>query len=93
MSAFVNPLAPRRPRAAEAVARIREWLRGRLALADGTVIVVNEVACAEPGCPDLETVIGLLSSSAASRTFKISKPIAAVTTADLERMVNGEAAA
>ncbi|OLP52920.1 hypothetical protein BJF92_17890 [Rhizobium rhizosphaerae] len=93
MSAFVNPLAPRRPRAAEATSRIRSWLRARLALPEDVLIVVNEVACAEPGCPDVETVIGLLPPSGPSRTFKIERPIAEVTTADLERMLDGEAAA
>ena len=44
---------------------------------------MNEIACADPGCPDTETVILLMRAGQPTRALKIGKPIEAVTDADI----------
>ena len=57
MTGFVNPFKPRSGTSyADALARIRAWTKAAIPAGDA-VISVNELACAEPGCPPRETVI------------------------------------
>jgi hypothetical protein len=42
---------------AEAVARVKDWARATLQAAPDTAFAVNEIACNDPACPGLETVI------------------------------------
>src|SRR5262245_21267243 len=65
-----------------ALDRVREWSRARFRLADDTVILVAQVACAVPGCPPLETVIAFWSEERRHH-FKIFNPVAEVTRDDL----------
>jgi hypothetical protein len=43
------------------LARVRQWAIRHLAMGEDPVVVVNELACREPGCPPIETVIGVLT--------------------------------
>jgi hypothetical protein len=50
-------LFQRRPRPdAEAAQRLKGWIADLMALGDRDHVAVAELACHEPGCPDLETV-------------------------------------
>ncbi|MEM9135475.1 MAG: hypothetical protein AAF962_26460 [Actinomycetota bacterium] len=73
-------MGPRRD--PEAVARVRAWVRGEID-DDETTVLVTELACTEPGCPPLETVIGLLGADGQVQ-HKLHKPLAEVTQADVE---------
>jgi nitrate reductase delta subunit len=42
---------------AEALTRVKEWVRTRFALPEDAAIMVSEVACNLPGCPPLETAV------------------------------------
>ena len=64
-----------------ALGRVREWVRERFALGDAAILVA-EVACAVPGCPPIETVIAFWSEDRRHH-FKVFKPVAEVTDADL----------
>ncbi|QRE73829.1 hypothetical protein [Methylobacterium aquaticum] len=70
---------------AQASARqaLAERARRVLALAEDDALSVNEIACADPGCPDTETVILLMCVGQPTRALKIAKPIEAVTEADI----------
>jgi hypothetical protein len=74
--------AYRRPDYANALERIRGWVRRRFALADETTILVTEIACAVPGCPPLETV-AVFWTAAGRHHFKVFKPVAEVVEDDL----------
>ncbi len=76
-------MGPRRD--PETVARIRAWVRGEIE-DDETTVLVTELACTEPGCPPLETVIGLLNESGQVQ-HKLHKPLAEVTKADVEGLL------
>lgn len=83
MTGFVNPLAPKVRNIPAASARIKEWVRRHLALDDSVTISVTELTCREPGCPDVETVVGILEESAPVRTFRFHKPISDVHEAEV----------
>ena len=70
------------PQHVAALDRVREWVRERFKLADDTAILVAEIACVVPGCPPIETVIAFWSDERRHH-FKVFKPVAAVSEADL----------
>lgn len=57
---------------------IKQWTRECLKLDDEAVVTVSEFACSDPGCPLLETVIGVFEPKQ-TRTWKLTRPRAAVT--------------
>lgn len=81
---FFNPLAPR-PRVDTGA--VKGWTRAALALADDVPVSVSQVACREDGCPDVETVIGVMKPGFNFATYRIAVPVAEVTEADVRRAV------
>jgi hypothetical protein len=69
---------------------VKQWIREAFALPPETTILVSELACSEPGCPPLETVVALLFESGAHRQLKIHRALADVSRADLEALTQGE---
>lgn len=60
MRKFHNPLAPKANRLQAKSTEIKGWVREVMELPDDTPITVAELACPDEGCPDIETVIGVL---------------------------------
>jgi len=54
-------------------------------LVEDDTVMVTELRCSEPGCPPLETVIAVLSSSG-SRHFKLHKSAAEIARADIDEL-------
>jgi hypothetical protein len=77
---FFNPLS-RRPKAgySDATARLQAATRALLDLSDDVVISITELACREPGCPDLETVVAVMRAGERPCTAKIRKALPEVT--------------
>ena len=73
--------AKKSPEHIAALDRVREWVRARFALGEAAILVA-EVACAEPGCPPIETVIAFWSAERRHH-FKVFKPVVEVTADDL----------
>lgn len=73
-------MGPRRD--PEITARVKQWVIEELGDADGTILV-TELACSEPGCPPVETVIALLTEGE-QRQRKIHKPLAEVDRSDVK---------
>jgi hypothetical protein len=59
-------------------AAIKRWTREVLALSEDAVITVQEIACADPGCPLVETVIAVFEEGR-TRRWKLTRPRVAVT--------------
>lgn len=57
---------------------IRGWVRKCLSLDEEAVIQVNEIACADPGCPLVETVIAVFEDGR-TRSWTFTRPRVAVT--------------
>ncbi|MEE4588157.1 hypothetical protein ACFV27_21065 [Streptomyces antimycoticus] len=49
-----------RPGQSPQLRELRQSVRRLLGLDDDTGVVIRQLACAEPGCPPLETVIAVL---------------------------------
>jgi len=70
LSRLLARFKPNRPDA-EGIARIKAWTRDALGLDEGTALTVNEIACTDPACPGLETVILVMPPGAPTRAFKL----------------------
>lgn len=70
--------------------RIKAWVRAVFHLNDETTIMVTELACREPGCPPIETVIALLKGPGDTRQYKIHKTADEIDVADIEALAVGE---
>lgn len=82
MSNSQNPLVrlPGVPATARAdVPALKDAVRNVLGLDAGHTIVIQELACAEPGCPPVETVIGVLSGGKPARRWILYQPLSSLT--------------
>lgn len=65
-----------------ALERVTQWTRLRFSLEDDVVVLVSELACSQPGCPPLETVIAFWVGGNRHH-YKIFKPVEGVVEDDL----------
>lgn len=80
-------LGRQRARSDEAAA-LRADLKSRvgryLDLRFDDLVILNEIGCFDPGCPDMQTVIMLMRAGEPSRAAMIGVPMIDVTEQDLE---------
>jgi hypothetical protein len=69
-------------------AQLKRWTRQLLHLDDDATLTINELRCLEPGCPDLETVIGISTAPGQWRRLRVARAAAEVTEADLRLAVD-----
>ena len=67
----------------EAVERLKEWTRGRFAIAEDETVVVGEGASALPGFPPLQTGVAFWSADGTRYHFSIFKPVEEIEPGDL----------
>lgn len=78
-------LFSRRPRPdPQAVARLKVWVANLMSLDDRDHIAIAELACHEPGCPDLETVVTVTLADRRRFVLRFPSDVAAVTEADVQ---------
>ena len=65
--------------------RVKVWVRDAFGLPEASTVMVSELTCTEPGCPPIETVVAILEAGA-TRRFKIHRPLAEVTEADIRAL-------
>jgi len=82
MTPFVNPLAPRRA-IPDKTRQIKEWVRALRGLDENVVVAVTELACRDDGCPDIETVIGIMRPGEKIETIRVHKPLADIEHEDI----------
>lgn len=92
MMRHANPLAPRRPALVEKTRQIKDWVRQAFGLNEGIVVSVTELACRDDGCPDIETVIGIMHPGEKIKTLRIHKAIADVVQEDVPATASYSAA-
>jgi hypothetical protein len=86
----MRSLALFRKRAARpALDQVKAWARAALARGDEVGVAVNEIVCADPGCPGTETVILLMVPGERTRAVKIQKELEAVTEQDVRAALVG----
>ncbi len=67
----------------DAVARIKQWAQVALGASEDTAFAVNEIACNDPGCPGVETVILVMEPGRKTRACKVLKALDDVTEQDV----------
>jgi hypothetical protein len=90
--AFVS-LKAWRTRSAERAgiaAGLKQDLRAALALGPHDALTVNEIACADPGCPDLETIVLVMRAGEPTRALRIRQVMEAITGEDRAALVAEE---
>lgn len=75
----------------EAIRYIKALARELMHAQDDDAVMVTELACTEPGCPPVETVIALLRAGAPPRQLKVHKAIPEVTREDVIATLSGHA--
>ena len=83
MKRYKNPLAPKINQVTLKSAEIKTWVRAALDLSEDTAITVIELACRDEGCPDIETVIGVLEFDKPIKTIKVHLEMAEVMQVDI----------
>ena len=73
-----------KPPANDATRRVKAWVRDIRGLSEEAVVMVSELKCHEDGCPDVETVVAIMSAGTSNATTKFAKPIERVTREDIE---------
>jgi hypothetical protein len=68
---------------ADAIRRVKDWARAALPASDETAFAVNEIACTDPACPGLETIILVMEPGAKTRACKIAKGLSDVSEQDV----------
>jgi hypothetical protein len=58
---------------------LKRVVRDALDLDERHTVVVQKLACAEPGCPSVETVIAVLCADAPPRRWTVHQPLAELT--------------
>lgn len=67
----------------ETIERVKEMARTALRASPETAFAVNEIACTDPGCPGIETVILVMEPGQKTRALKVQKPLDEVTEQDI----------
>jgi hypothetical protein len=67
----------------EAVERVKALARSALQASPDTAFAVNEIACNDPGCPGIETVILVMEPGRKTRALKVQKALDEVTEPDI----------
>jgi hypothetical protein len=68
---------------AAAIQEVKRWAREALQTAPDTAFAVNEIACTDPSCPGVETVILVMTPGVKTRACKIRKALDEVTEQDV----------
>jgi hypothetical protein len=88
MRGFVNPggATASTPKAtADHVSRLKDVVRTAHKLDTHAPVLVQQLACAEPGCPPVETVVTALGPP--RRTWKFPKPTVDVSPSELRAAI------
>jgi hypothetical protein len=67
----------------QAIDRVKDFARAALQAPPETAFAVNEIACNDPGCPGIETVILVMEPGVKTRAYKVAKPLNDVTEQDI----------
>lgn len=72
---------------AECTARLKRVLSEALGLGAADALAINEIACADPGCPDMETIVLVMRAGAPTRALRVRRPLNAVDADDIAALV------
>jgi hypothetical protein len=67
----------------QVIDRVKDLARAALRVSPDTAFAVNEIACTDPGCPGIETVILVMEPGRKTRALKVAKPLDEVMEQDI----------
>lgn len=70
------------------IERVKALARAALEASPDTAFAVNEIACNDPGCPGIETVILVMEPGVKTRAYKVTKPLSEVTEQDVREALD-----
>lgn len=76
----------RNARSSQRATEIKAQVAAELKLDEGATVMVSELACAEEGCPPVETVIAIFRPAMEKLQFRLHRPMAEVTAHDIHEM-------
>jgi hypothetical protein len=74
---------PQTGSAERAKEQVKAWVAAAAGLPGDAVLAVNEIACADPSCPGVETVVLLMRPGEKTRAYKVPKALSEVTEQDI----------
>ena len=77
MNLFARRAAPGR------AGMVKTWVTECLGLTGADLVTVAELACHEPGCPPVETVVTVHTADGARRNWRVHKALAETDQADI----------
>lgn len=87
MTGTRNPFARKQaPGYPAAIANLKREVYRLLDLPPEVVVSISELACHEPGCPEIETVVMVMIEERPPLTARIHKPIPDVNSEDLAQV-------
>ena len=86
LSSLFRGVSAPKPDAA-AAARVKAWAAA-LGSSPETAFSVNEIACTDPACPGIETVILVMEPGRRTRACKIAKALDEVTEPDVRKALD-----
>lgn len=72
--------------------RIKSLLCRAAGVPRNSVVTVAELRCSDPGCPEVETVLGLFLEGRDVRRYRVAKPISGIREEDIVAAVRAEGA-
>ena len=72
-----------------AIDRVKDMARAALPVSPETAFAVNEIACNDPGCPGIETIILVMEPGRKTRALKVAKPLDEVMEQDIVAALDG----
>jgi len=66
---------------------LKESVRQLLDLDEDTAVMIRQLACTEPGCPPVETVVAILPMNGPARRWTLHSPVDQVTSDDLRTLL------
>jgi hypothetical protein len=71
-------------------ARLKALMAVRYPVAEDDAVLVAEVACADAGCPDVETILTVLRADGSRIERRVAKPMDCVSEADVAALAPEE---
>ena len=88
LGSLLDRFRPARPDPEDA-ARVKDWVRDELALGGDDTVTVNQIACTDPACPGLETVILVMRPGEPTRAFKAPGSLVVQTRPTIRKALDG----
>jgi hypothetical protein len=66
---------PASPHLTAHLTAVKEQVRSLLSLSGEDIVLVRQLACTEPGCPPVETVVAVLPPDGPTRSWTLHRPV------------------